>query len=57
VDLAGVDDSIVKKASEAGYFTKGKAEKKQGEEAFFKQGEKPEVRTTNRAPGIELTIV
>ncbi len=43
VDLAGVDDSIVKKAGESGYFTKDKVAKKTGENAFFKQGEKPEV--------------
>jgi len=38
-----VDDSVVTKASESGYFTKDKASKKSGEDAFFKQGEKPEV--------------
>ena len=43
VDVAGVDDSVLKKASESGYFTKDKASKKTGEEAFFKQGEAPEV--------------
>ena len=44
MDIAGVDDGVLKKASEASYFTKDKAEKKVGEEAFFKQGEKPQVR-------------
>jgi large subunit ribosomal protein L6e len=43
VDLNGLDQSIVKKASEEGYFTKDKASKKAGEDAFFKQGEAPEV--------------
>lgn len=43
VDVAGVDDSVLKKASESGYFTKDKASKKTGEESFFKQGEAPEV--------------
>jgi len=43
VDLKGVDESVLKKASEDGYFTKDKADKKAGEEAFFKQGEKPQV--------------
>jgi large subunit ribosomal protein L6e len=47
VDLAGVDDSVVKKASESGYFTKDKESKKSGEDAFFKQGEKPEVSITH----------
>jgi large subunit ribosomal protein L6e len=43
VDLSGVDDSVLNKASEEGYFTKDKASKKPGEAAFFKQGEAPEV--------------
>jgi large subunit ribosomal protein L6e len=43
VDVKGVDESILKKAGEASYFTKDKESKKPGEEAFFKQGEKPEV--------------
>jgi large subunit ribosomal protein L6e len=43
VDLSGIDESVLNKASEDGYFTKDKASKKTGEEAFFKQGEKPEV--------------
>ena len=45
VDLKGVDEKTLEKVSEAGYFTKDKrSEKKTSEEAFFKQGEKPEVR-------------
>jgi large subunit ribosomal protein L6e len=43
VDIKGVDESVLNKASESDYFTKDKASKKTGEEAFFKQGEKPEV--------------
>lgn len=43
MDLKGVDEKVVKKASESGYFTSDKASKKPGEDAFFKQGEKPEV--------------
>ncbi|KAF2188334.1 60S ribosomal protein L6-B [Zopfia rhizophila CBS 207.26] len=46
VDLKGVDEGVLKKASEEGYFTKDKATKKPGEEAFFKQGEKPEKKET-----------
>ena len=38
-----MDEKVLTKASEEGYFTKDKAAKKPGEEAFFKQGEKPEV--------------
>lgn len=44
VDLSGIDSAVVDKASQEGYFTKSKAAKAaKGEEAFFKQGEKPEV--------------
>ena len=43
VDLKGVDSKTVEKVSEEGYFTKEKSKEKKGEEAFFKQGEKPEV--------------
>jgi large subunit ribosomal protein L6e len=43
IDVSGVDTKIVDKVSQEGYFTKDKADKKKGEEAFFKQGEKAEV--------------
>ena len=43
VDLNGVDSKIVEKVSEDGYFTREKSKEKDGEEAFFKGGEKPEV--------------
>lgn len=55
VDLAGVDESVVKKASESGYFTKDKEAKKSGEDAFFKQGEKPEVSNASQRVRIRLT--
>lgn len=38
-----MDEKVLGKASEDGYFTKDKESKKVGEDAFFKQGEKPEV--------------
>lgn len=57
VDLKGVDESVVKKASEAGYFTKDKPTRKPGEDAFFKQGEKPEVGGSYRETGLALTTV
>jgi len=45
VDLKGVDDKTLEKISEPNYFTKEKkSEKAKTEEAFFKQGEKPEVK-------------
>jgi large subunit ribosomal protein L6e len=44
VALKGVDDKTLEKISEPNYFTKEKkSEKAKTEEAFFKQGEKPEV--------------
>ena len=46
VDLKGINEKVLEKASESGYFTKEKKNKKPGEEAFFKQGEKPQVRWT-----------
>ncbi|EAS31484.3 60S ribosomal protein L6 [Coccidioides immitis RS] len=42
VDLNGVDQKTLEKVSQPEYFTREKAEQKKGEEAFFKQGEKPE---------------
>ncbi|KAF2143605.1 uncharacterized protein K452DRAFT_224801 [Aplosporella prunicola CBS 121167] len=42
VDLSGLDSSVVEKAGGEDYFAREKKEKKTGEEAFFKQGEKPE---------------
>lgn len=44
VDLKGIDEKTLEKVGGTDYFTKDKsAEKKSSEEAFFKQGEKPEV--------------
>ncbi|KAL8947929.1 MAG: hypothetical protein Q9222_005832 [Ikaeria aurantiellina] len=42
VDLKGIDEKVVEKVGEEGYFTREKKDSKVGEEAFFKQGEKPE---------------
>lgn len=43
VDLSGVDSKKVEEVGGEKYFAAEKGEKKKGEEAFFKQGEKPEV--------------
>jgi large subunit ribosomal protein L6e len=43
VDLKGIDQKVVDKVGGAEYFAREKKDKKPGEEAFFKQGEKPEV--------------
>ncbi|KAL8413954.1 hypothetical protein RB594_005257 [Gaeumannomyces avenae] len=44
VDLSGLDEQKIEEVSQPKYFTADKAKEKAGEEAFFKQGEKPEVR-------------
>lgn len=49
VDLAGVDQKKVEEVSQPKYFTAEKAKEKAGEEAFFKQGEKPQVCPPNRS--------
>ena len=43
IPLKGVDEKVLEKVSQEGYFTKDKPAKKKGEEGFFSQGEKPEV--------------
>ncbi|KAK7753219.1 60S ribosomal protein L6 [Diatrype stigma] len=48
VDLAGLDQAKIDEVSQASYFTKEKAKDKASEEAFFQQGEKPQVRTPPR---------
>lgn len=46
VDVSGLDEKKVEEISQPKYFTAEKAQQKAGEDAFFKQGEKPEVRFT-----------
>src|SRR4051812_9509607 len=46
IDLSGIDSKKVDEISGDKYFAREKGEKKKGEEQFFKQGEKPEVRNT-----------
>jgi len=42
IDLSGVDQAKVDEVAGEKYFAREKADKKKGEEEFFKQGEKPE---------------
>lgn len=49
VDIGGVDSQALEKVSAPGYFTKEKKNEQKTEEAFFKQGEKPQVRFLTRA--------
>jgi large subunit ribosomal protein L6e len=42
--LSGVDSKKIDEVAGDKYFASEKGDKKKGEEQFFKQGEKPEVR-------------
>ena len=46
VDLKGLDEKTVEKVGGENYFAREKKDKKTGEEAFFKAGEKPQVSTS-----------
>ena len=43
IDLEGLDLATLDEVSKPGFFTGDKAKEKAGEEAFFQQGEKPQV--------------
>jgi large subunit ribosomal protein L6e len=45
VDISGVDSAKIEEVSGEKYFAREKGDKKKGEAEFFKQGEKPEVRS------------
>ncbi|KAK3394636.1 ribosomal protein L6e-domain-containing protein [Podospora didyma] len=49
VDVTGISEETIEKISAAKYFTADKAQEKAGEEAFFKQGEKPEISSSRVA--------
>ncbi|KAL1980909.1 hypothetical protein VTN96DRAFT_3329 [Rasamsonia emersonii] len=49
VDLTGIDTATLEKVSAPDYFTKEKSKEKKTEEAFFKQGEKPEKKKVTSA--------
>jgi large subunit ribosomal protein L6e len=44
VDVSGLDNAKIEEISQPKYFVGEKEKEKAGEEAFFKQGEKPAVR-------------
>lgn len=48
VELSGVDQSKIDEIAQPSYFARDVAKDKASEEAFFKQGEKPQVRTSRR---------
>jgi len=47
VDVTGIDSAVVEKVSADNYFARDRKSEKKGEEAFFKQGEKPEAKKVN----------
>ena len=49
MELKGIDEKVVEKVGTEGYFTREKKGETNGEEAFFKQGEKPEVSSLERS--------
>ncbi|PLN83817.1 60S ribosomal protein L6 [Aspergillus taichungensis] len=49
VDISAVDSKTLEKVSAKDYFTKDKATEKKSEEAFFKQGEKPQKKVVASA--------
>lgn len=54
VDISSVDEKILEKVSKPEYFAREKSGKSgKGEEAFFKQGEKPEVSTLSPLPKLD----
>jgi large subunit ribosomal protein L6e len=44
LNIKAIDKDLLKKLSDKEYFAREQSEKKTGEDAFFKQGDKPEVR-------------
>ena len=46
IDVSGLDQKKIEEVSQPKYFTADKAKQKAGEEAFFQQGEKPQVCTS-----------
>ncbi|CAI7628156.1 unnamed protein product [Penicillium bialowiezense] len=49
VDITGVDAKAIEKTAAPGYFTKDKKAEQKTEEAFFKQGEKPQKKVVASA--------
>lgn len=48
IDLAGIDQAKIDEVAEPKYFARDAAKDKASEEAFFKQGEKPQVRNSQK---------
>jgi len=57
VDLAGIDEAKIEEISRPKYFTAEKAKEKAGEEAFFKQGEKPQKKEVSSSRAADQKAV
>ncbi|KAL9101902.1 MAG: hypothetical protein Q9163_002897 [Psora crenata] len=57
VELKGIDEKVVEKVGEEGYFTREKPQQKKGEEQFFSQGEKPEKKQVTSARASDQKVV
>ena len=54
VNVGNLDEKVVEKVSGDDYFAREKKDKKKGEDAFFKQGEKAEVSLAPIATNLEI---
>ncbi|GJC92369.1 60S ribosomal protein L6 [Colletotrichum higginsianum] len=57
VDVSGVDSQKIEEISQPKYFTADKAKKQNGEDAFFKQGEKPQKKEINSSRAADQKAV
>ncbi|KAJ5091746.1 hypothetical protein NUU61_006616 [Penicillium alfredii] len=57
VDVSGVDQKALEKTAAPEYFTKEKSKEKKSEEAFFKQGEKPEKKKVASARASDQKVI
>ncbi|KAJ5217794.1 60S ribosomal protein L6 [Penicillium citrinum] len=57
IDVSGVDSKAIEKISAPEYFTKEKKAEKKSEEAFFKQGEKPQKKVVASARAADQKAV
>ncbi|TDZ12765.1 60S ribosomal protein L6-B [Colletotrichum sidae] len=57
VDVSAIDEKKIEEISQPKYFTADKAKAKAGEEAFFKQGEKPQKKEINSSRAADQKAV
>ncbi|KAJ0295125.1 hypothetical protein CBS470a_000172 [Colletotrichum nupharicola] len=57
VDVSGLDEKKIEEIAQPKYFTADKTKQKAGEEAFFKQGEKPQKKEVNSSRAADQKAV